>query len=223
MSRLVGQHLYGGNLTKSQAHSSVAALCDVPRVIGGSNRLYYEHTLGKVPGGSDRCAPLSASGRVGHDHTGAGFGRPLKHSVYSVSYPDVADWEGSNVTPPCILRGAGDSAPWGRAVTTYIVPVPAGYAGSEYETLSAMAVFNCTIFNSNVTLTGDIWSELAHGNGTGSTWSIALTAAGFYAFSSAVVVPVQTGAYNRIKLRFTIESAATTEVYLQAFTLAQLT
>jgi hypothetical protein len=219
MTRLIGAPLNAGNLTKSQAHSSVAALCDVPRVIGGSNRLYYELVTGKVPEGSAQCSPSRACGGVGHDHTGGGMGRPFKHTIYAVGYPDKSS-DAVSVTPPAIYRAA--VATYGKAVVPYIVPIPAAFTGSEYSSVSMTAAFRCTTFNSNVTLSGEFVNDQIHGGGAGEQFTISITAAGVYAVGTPIKVPVITGTYNRIYLKFWIANATATVVYLMAFAVAQL-
>jgi len=90
--RHFGNPLFGGNLSSDDTESGALALVRIPRTLAGNALTYYQHTVGKVSESGQRLvAPKNARGRLGHDHTGAGFGRPIQHTWYQYT-STIADF-----------------------------------------------------------------------------------------------------------------------------------
>lgn len=155
---LVGSRLFAGLPTPSLCYSGNAGLAAWVRIVAGQVRLLHEMVTGQpvadpdTAGNSETpCAPPAPGGGLGERHTGAGHGRPIKHTLLSVAYPAGDNMPAppsgvTNRTSPTLQRDAFPPAGTinGKLILEYAFAVPHCWPGGCYETAQLAVGIYCS-------------------------------------------------------------------------------
>ncbi len=129
---LVGASLFGPFLTKGEVYSSQKASAVIPRTIAGRNRAYYEHIVGNTLTDQTPIAPANPRGQLGEDHSGGGWGRPIKHTFFHMSFLDTQNAPTFYELPPQISR-TGTPNDVIKFIDRLDVYIPHCWRGGAYE------------------------------------------------------------------------------------------
>jgi len=224
---LVGLPMYGGYLTKELCYSSKPARAAWLRILGGMNRLLWEHASGEeltdpttgqnIP----PCAPRNARGLLGEAHMGAPFGKALTTSFFVWANQDMSSTPVRYTTPALIsgepAGGTGDRT-YGFRSDLY-VPVPAGPA---FTAGRVHASIHCSTASSGNELTLSFRNLTTDPNYVPSlTFDVAST--GFVAPDSPgyCTIGLTPGEINKVRATLYSEDADVVTAYIQTVTISK--
>lgn len=211
----IGSPMYGGHLRDSESESSQVSSARIPRTIGGNNRLYYELLTGQTLSGQSPCSPRNPRGIIGHDHSGASWGRPIKHTIWTLAPadPDLSTVSGADNPPHVISSGSPTGYKTWKA--THNVFVPACAPGGAYEELTLDVVMWVI-----TAATGTpVCSLIVRIDDTETTLSFDISSTG--AVTDSDTIKTKPGTWNRIYFELSAYDSTAFHVSLAAISLSQ--
>lgn len=132
MPNLVGSPLQSGYLRDEHTQSGAPCQARIKRTIAAHNRMHWEHLRGQAITGQAPCAPKNPCGQLGHNHSGAGFGKPMRHTWWWFTGKCDENVDGGSSFR--LQQSAASPTGTGTLYTTFPVDVPACFPGGCYET-----------------------------------------------------------------------------------------
>jgi len=213
---LIGLPLDVGSLPSGSIYAHKQPVAGIIQYLAGVNRTQLEHLTGQeITGTQPSIAPRSAIGTLGHDHSGGYFGKPFKHTFWSVSYPSSAPNGGDTLLLSSL---AYSPAPDSQVLFdhTFAIAVPPCHPNGCYEkaTFDALMYFSST---ESATLFANVYPD-----GSSEYFQEEIDVATGWGIYGIENIPLIPGIINKLRIVFYTTSTDTWDAYIRILSLSQV-